>query len=377
MAAVDRGTGSSAHTPLEISDSDSASSQLGGQDAMDVDEVIRNNNLPLPLRLPPPPPNAEQRSPPDMTLPYWQPDAEVTYCPICHTQFSIFVRKHHCRKCGRVVCNACSPHRITIPYQYIVQPPGTPRLPAPRNPSALISGEGGFAEFSSLGGGESVRLCNPCVPDPNTTPPQTQDSAQQRAHGRPYSSSLRHHHAGNTNTLLARFSSYNSGLQSGDDMSSGAWLSRSSTMQPALASFSRLGDSHQAALPPHYQSSAAHRHRHPQQPQPQPRHQIAEEDECPICHRELPSRNLPNFEAEREAHITICITAHSAYTGGGGSPGGGSGGAGAAGRLGTSPRRTGMFPYMATEKDCVDSAECTICLEEFETQQHGYGRTAE
>jgi hypothetical protein len=30
------------------------------------------------------------------------------------------------------------------------------------------------------------------------------------------------------------------------------------------------------------------------------------------------------------------------------------------------PRRTGMFPYVATEKDCVDSAECTICLEEFE-----------
>lgn len=25
-----------------------------------------------------------------------------------------------------------------------------------------------------------------------------------------------------------------------------------------------------------------------------------------------------------------------------------------------------MFPYVATEKDCVDSAECTICLEEFE-----------
>ena len=27
----------------------------------------------------------------------WQPDAEVTYCPICHSQFSIFIRKHHCR----------------------------------------------------------------------------------------------------------------------------------------------------------------------------------------------------------------------------------------------------------------------------------------
>lgn len=32
-----------------------------------------------------------------VVLPRWQPDAEVTYCPICRTQFSIFVRKHHCR----------------------------------------------------------------------------------------------------------------------------------------------------------------------------------------------------------------------------------------------------------------------------------------
>lgn len=27
----------------------------------------------------------------------WQPDGEVTYCPICHTQFGWVVRKHHCR----------------------------------------------------------------------------------------------------------------------------------------------------------------------------------------------------------------------------------------------------------------------------------------
>lgn len=30
-------------------------------------------------------------------LPRWQPDAEATYCPICHTQFSFLNRKHHCR----------------------------------------------------------------------------------------------------------------------------------------------------------------------------------------------------------------------------------------------------------------------------------------
>jgi hypothetical protein len=37
------------------------------------------------------------RDSPDFVLPRWQPDAEATYCPICYTQFSIFVRKHHCR----------------------------------------------------------------------------------------------------------------------------------------------------------------------------------------------------------------------------------------------------------------------------------------
>lgn len=35
--------------------------------------------------------------PPEVSLPRWQPDSEVTYCPICGTQFSFFIRKHHCR----------------------------------------------------------------------------------------------------------------------------------------------------------------------------------------------------------------------------------------------------------------------------------------
>lgn len=33
----------------------------------------------------------------DILLPRWQQDSEVTLCPICRTQFSFFVRKHHCR----------------------------------------------------------------------------------------------------------------------------------------------------------------------------------------------------------------------------------------------------------------------------------------
>ncbi|CAJ2500887.1 Uu.00g037400.m01.CDS01 [Anthostomella pinea] len=92
--------------------------------------------------------------------------------------------------------------------------------------------------------------------------------------------------------------------------------------------------------------------------------QIAEEDECPICHRELPRRILSNSEQLREDHINNCITIHSASSSGPFAHGG----TGGHSQFSQSYaiRRTGLFPYLATEKDCVDSEECTICLEEFE-----------
>lgn len=44
----------------------------------------------------------------------WQDDAEAKACPICATQFSFTVRKHHCRLCGRVVC--ASPHLTRLAW---------------------------------------------------------------------------------------------------------------------------------------------------------------------------------------------------------------------------------------------------------------------
>ncbi|CAG8716026.1 14284_t:CDS:10, partial [Acaulospora morrowiae] len=39
----------------------------------------------------------------------WEDDASVTNCPLCGTLFGkITNRKHHCRLCGRVVCEKCS-----------------------------------------------------------------------------------------------------------------------------------------------------------------------------------------------------------------------------------------------------------------------------
>jgi len=42
----------------------------------------------------------------------WMKDAPR--CAICTSKFGLFTRRHHCRRCGRNVCNACSPYRVHL-----------------------------------------------------------------------------------------------------------------------------------------------------------------------------------------------------------------------------------------------------------------------
>lgn len=44
--------------------------------------------------------------------PTWQPDSAAAACFLCSTPYTLFNRRHHCRKCGRVVCAACSGQNI-------------------------------------------------------------------------------------------------------------------------------------------------------------------------------------------------------------------------------------------------------------------------
>ena len=40
----------------------------------------------------------------------WTPDSEAPRCQLCKSTFGrVFNRRHHCRKCGRCVCDECSP----------------------------------------------------------------------------------------------------------------------------------------------------------------------------------------------------------------------------------------------------------------------------
>lgn len=48
---------------------------------------------------------------------YWIPDAEVVSCCVCEREFSGVLSLHHCRACGRGVCQECSQHRKPVPHR--------------------------------------------------------------------------------------------------------------------------------------------------------------------------------------------------------------------------------------------------------------------
>jgi len=48
----------------------------------------------------------------------WVPDNEATTCMLCKkTKFSVLERRHHCRKCGAVICANCSSKKFLLPSQ--------------------------------------------------------------------------------------------------------------------------------------------------------------------------------------------------------------------------------------------------------------------
>ncbi|KAL1529452.1 hypothetical protein AB1Y20_000399 [Prymnesium parvum] len=48
-------------------------------------------------------------------LPHWVPDSQLQQCSSCGDAFNPFVRRHHCRCCGSIFCDACSSGRVVLP----------------------------------------------------------------------------------------------------------------------------------------------------------------------------------------------------------------------------------------------------------------------
>ncbi|XP_039989502.1 FYVE, RhoGEF and PH domain-containing protein 6-like isoform X2 [Xiphias gladius] len=68
-----------------------------------------------------PPEEAELRDSSDgaplgSKAPIWIPDPRTTMCMICTCEFSLTWRRHHCRACGKVVCQSCSSNKHCLEY---------------------------------------------------------------------------------------------------------------------------------------------------------------------------------------------------------------------------------------------------------------------
>ncbi|KAJ2503698.1 hypothetical protein GGH96_000038 [Coemansia sp. RSA 1972] len=44
----------------------------------------------------------------------WEPDEATHSCRQCSRRFTLFVRRHHCRRCGLLFCDTCSAHRTLL-----------------------------------------------------------------------------------------------------------------------------------------------------------------------------------------------------------------------------------------------------------------------
>ena len=51
-----------------------------------------------------------------MAPPIWVPDRRVSMCQKCTVEFTVLVRRHHCRACGQVICSNCSSNKAPLRY---------------------------------------------------------------------------------------------------------------------------------------------------------------------------------------------------------------------------------------------------------------------
>ena len=60
----------------------------------------------------------------------WEADADCKSCRLCKDGFNFLRRRHHCRKCGKLVCSECSTERLPqdeTQYQLVHEKSGAPR----------------------------------------------------------------------------------------------------------------------------------------------------------------------------------------------------------------------------------------------------------
>ncbi|KAJ1934951.1 hypothetical protein EC988_008643, partial [Linderina pennispora] len=97
----------------------------------------------------------------------WEPDEATATCRQDSRRFTLFLRRHHCRRCGLVFCDACSAQRALLASP--VSPAGyygeSADSPQPVHPS-------GGASCWQL---REQRVCNACAQALSSAPPIDQE----------------------------------------------------------------------------------------------------------------------------------------------------------------------------------------------------------
>ncbi|KAI0068940.1 FYVE-domain-containing protein [Artomyces pyxidatus] len=60
----------------------------------------------------------------------WERDHQVSNCRDCQRRFNFLLRRHHCRRCGRIFCDRCSSFRVLLDPSDIVHDPSFPESTA-------------------------------------------------------------------------------------------------------------------------------------------------------------------------------------------------------------------------------------------------------
>lgn len=70
----------------------------------------------------------EQEEPqPETQTRKWESDLDAKTCRVCVRKFGLLTRRrHHCRRCGLVVCDKCSPWKVFLNSSDILQDPEGP-----------------------------------------------------------------------------------------------------------------------------------------------------------------------------------------------------------------------------------------------------------
>ncbi|KAG0302893.1 hypothetical protein BGZ97_002127 [Linnemannia gamsii] len=256
----------------------------------------------------------------------WESDHKAIDCKECHRKFSLWLRRHHCRRCGHVVCDRCSSHRATLHPSMVVYDPSSSE--AYINHQAL-SRRGTLQRYrvcdscyTTLGSGRSSSMNN----GSGSGSMQASSASQTRQQQYPQQQQQQQHHARSFHGHPGARLSSSPGQMDG---SMGVYLHNPAYGQDMTSHSSSRSSS----------SSNLH-------PTPMVRNASSSSlmSECPVCGAIL--AGMEGGKAAQEAHVQECLE---------GKPG--------QGREPINNVRYIVYKLPA-DSPLVDQ-ECAICFEEF------------